>query len=564
MTRSLCSLALLASALAAASASVAFAASGASTAELPRRTAIDDYVQAPDDSYSWEIVSTKKQPDEGITTVVVNMVSQTWLTADDVDRTEWRHWLTLIIPSQIVADVPLLYIGGGSNGGDAPTDSNARMAALAKATGTVVAELGMVPNQPLVFHDDGKPRYEDDLIGYAWQQFLQTGEARWLPRNAMVKSAARAMDTVTAVMASDVGGKRRMDRFVVAGGSKRGWTTWLVGAMDERVVGIAPIVIDVLNVLPSMRHHFAAYGFWAPSIGDYVAHGIMRRFDDPRLAELYRLVDPYFYRHRLAMPKLLLNATGDQFFLPDSSAFYWDDLRGESYLRYVPNGDHGLGGTDAMETVIAFHSLLASGAALPRFSWRRAKDGALRVLATDEPEEVRLWQATNPQARDFRIETLGPAFASTVVEAKAEGLYEARVAAPTAGWTAWFLELAYDVGAATPLKLTTDVAVTPDTLPFADKPPDLPASATLICRAADVPLAELAQVARTMEPTARQGEVATQIVADALYVNWTPAVDIRASAVAVADLLRESGCQDLLAQLESGPGATLPPAVSAR
>ena len=34
------------------------------------------------------------------------------------------------------------------------------------------------------------------------------------------------------------------------------------------------------------------------------------------------------------------------------------------------------------------------------------------------------------------------------------------------GWTASFIELTFDLGATTPLKLTTDIAVTPDTLPF--------------------------------------------------------------------------------------------------
>lgn len=537
---------------------MAFALGGPALATvLPPRTVIDDYVHQADDSYAWKVVSTIDA--EGSTTIVVDMVSQTWLTPDDVDRPKWQHWLTLTIPAAMVSDVALLYIGGGSNGGEPPTDSNERMKAIATATGTVVAELGMVPNQPLVFHDDGKPRYEDDLIGYAWQQYLQTGEPRWLPRNAMVKSAVRAMDTVTAAMASPAGGERKIDRFVVAGGSKRGWTTWLVGAMDDRVVGIVPIVIDVLNVVPSMRHHFAAYGFWAPSIGDYVAHDLMRRFDDPRLAELYRLVDPYYYRHRLTMPKLMLNATGDQFFLPDSSAFYWDDLRGESYLRYVPNGDHGLGGTDAVETIIAFHSLLAGGRKPPRLSWRRSSDGTLRVLANEKPREARLWQATNPHARDFRIETLGPAFASEVIEATAEGLYEARVSAPDSGWTAWFLEFTYDVGTATPLKLTTEVVVTPNALPFANKPLDLPATATLVCREATAPPAQLAKDVQTLAAAESKDGIATRIVGDTLYMNWTPTNDIRTSAGTVAKLLNERGCQRLNAQLESGPGATLPP-----
>ena len=179
----------------------------------------------------------------------------------------------------------------------------------------------------------------------------------------MVKSAVRAMDTITAVLAAREA-PIEVDRFVVAGGSKRGWTTWLTGAVDPRVIAIAPIVIDVLNADISMRHHFAAYGFWAPSIGNYVDHGIMERMDEPRLAELYRLVDPYHYRHRLTMPKYIINASGDQFFLPDSSQFYLRDLRGETYLRYVPNADHGLDGSDALAGLVAFHGLMATGLSL--------------------------------------------------------------------------------------------------------------------------------------------------------------------------------------------------------
>ncbi len=537
---------------------LALAAAHAFASDLPPRTAIDDYVQAADDSYAWKIVSSAEA--DGLTTIVVDLVSQTWLTAEEVDRTKWQHWLTLTIPAEVASSVALLYVGGGSNGGEPPVASRQQMAAIARASGTVVAELGMVPNQPLVFHGDGKPRYEDDLIGYAWVQYLGTGDPRWLPRNAMVKSAVRAMDAVSAVMASDAGGKYTVDRFVVAGASKRGWTTWLTGAMDDRVVGIIPIVIDVLNVTPSMRHHFAAYGFWAPSIGDYVAHGIMLHFDDPKLAALYRLVDPYYYRHRLAMPKLVLNAAGDQFFLPDSAQFYWHDLRGENYLRIVPNADHGLGGSDAVETIAAFHALLAEGRKPPQLSWTKTQ-GALRVLTQQAPTEVRLWQATNPQARDFRLETLGAAFTDSVVEADAPGLYSARVEAPESGWTAWFLELAFDVGGAAPLKLSTEVMVTPDTLPFANKPLDRPASATILCRIGEEAREELAEAVQAFGQNAdvATAGMATEERDGVFYVNWTPAGDIRASAAAVQGFLQERGCENFNYQLESGPGATMPP-----
>ena len=78
----------------------------------------------------------------------------------------------------------------------------------------------------------------------------------------MTKAVVRAMDTVTAFCASP--GRRahaQVDKFVVSGASKRGWTTWTTAAVDRRVVAIVPIVIDVLNVEPSFDHHCRAYGF---------------------------------------------------------------------------------------------------------------------------------------------------------------------------------------------------------------------------------------------------------------------------------------------------------------
>src|SRR5215813_12466706 len=107
------------------------------------------------------------------------------------------------------------------------------------------------------------------------------------------------------------------------------------------------------------------------------------------------------------MPKFIINASGDQFFLPDSSQFYFKDLPGIKYLRYVPNGDHSLKDTDALETLVACYDAILKRSPLPRFSWTSAADGSLRVKAVDKPDTVKLWQASNPDARDFRVETLG-------------------------------------------------------------------------------------------------------------------------------------------------------------
>jgi len=322
----------------------------------------------------------------------------------------------------------------------------------------------MVPNQPLVSAGETEGRKEDSLIAYTWDKFLRTGDKKWPARLPMTKAAVRAMDTVTAFCGSPEAGNVKVDQFVVAGGSKRGWTTWTTAAVDKRVVAIIPIVIDVLNVEPSLMHHYAAYGFWAPSIGDYTAFRIMDWTGTPEFKALMKIEDPYEYRDRLTMPKFIMNASGDQFFLPDSSQFYFDDLPGVKYLRYVPNADHSLKDSDAVETLQACYSAILKDLPLPQFSWKLETDGSIRVTAKDKPSKVTLWQATNPEARDFRIESLGPKWQESPLNDQGGGVYVGRVPKPSKGWTAFFVELAFPSGDRA-LKLTTQVRVVPDVEP---------------------------------------------------------------------------------------------------
>jgi PhoPQ-activated pathogenicity-related protein len=123
----------------------------------------------------------------------------------------------------------------------------------------------------------------------------------------------------------------------------------------------------------SMQHHYAAYGFWAPAIHDYEEQGIMSWFGTPQNRALAKIEDPYEYRQRYTMPKLVLNDTGDQFFVPDSSQFYFDDLPEPKYLRYVPNTDHSMKGSDAWETMQAFYQSILTSAPLPRYKWTLEK-----------------------------------------------------------------------------------------------------------------------------------------------------------------------------------------------
>jgi PhoPQ-activated pathogenicity-related protein len=429
----------------------------------PAKTPLDEYIAKADPTFSWKLEKTI--PGDGYTTFVVDLKSQSWRSPPEVDRAVWQHWLVIVKPDVVKHDTAFLRIGGGKNGDAAPEKPSPQSVLFATSTNTVVAELGMIPNQPLTFNGDGKPRSEDDLIAYCYIKFFDTGDPTWIPRLPMVKSAVRAMDVVTELLGSDKGGKTSVKKFVVSGGSKRGWTTWLTGAADPRVVAIVPIVIDVVNVRACKINHFSSYGFWAPAVGDYTRHKVHERMDTPRYVELLKIEDPYSYRDRLTMPKFIVNSSGDQYFPPDSSKFYYDDLQGPKYLRYVPNTQHNLANSDAGDSILAFYHAVLKGAPMPQVSWKVQADGSIRVQTKDKPREVNLWQATNPKARDFRLASIGPAYQKSRLEAEGDGVYVARVKAPAEGWTAFFAELVFDSGEKVPYKLSTQVHIVPDTLP---------------------------------------------------------------------------------------------------
>ncbi|HJQ25303.1 MAG TPA: PhoPQ-activated protein PqaA family protein [Blastocatellia bacterium] len=437
-------------------------------AALAQETALDRYIAKPDPSYSWKLMTTTTG--QGYKGFIIELTSQTWRSASEVDRPVWKHWLIVVKPEQVTHDTALLFIGGGSNKDPLPTAASERLVQFARASQSVVAELRMVPNQPLTFSDSpDHHRVEDDLIAYSRVRQMQSGDDTWLVRLAMVKSGVRALDAIQEFMASDAGGRVKVRDFVVSGGSKRGWTTWLVAAVDRRVRAIMPVVIDALNSQQITRHQYEAYGFFSQALEDYVRHKIFPdKIGTPEYQHILAIEDPFNYRkrERLQIPKFLANASGDQFFLPDNSQFYFSQLAGEKYLRYVPNAKHNMEGTDVAESLLAFYQAVLDGVRRPQFSWKKEKDGALTVTVKDKPLEVNLWQATNPNARDFRVDTIGKAYTRTALNESRPGVYVGRVEKPARGYTAFFVELVYASGGKYPFKFTTEVSVVPDVLPF--------------------------------------------------------------------------------------------------
>jgi PhoPQ-activated pathogenicity-related protein len=403
--------------------------------------ALERYVQQPDNTFAWEIEA--QTTIEDFTVTHVKLTSQTWR------EHVWTHNLKIIRPHRVRhPEIALLFIAGDHSG----TRSNEALQTWADRAGAVVAEVTRVPNQP--FYDGRK---EDALIAYTFDQYLRTGDETWPALFPMTKSAVRAMDTIQAWAHEKH--LQNIEKFVVAGASKRGWTTWLVGALDPRVAAIAPIVIDVLNMKAQTDWAQKVYGRQSQKLSDYTDLNLVQQMDAPPMQKLRSWVDPYSYRARYNMPKLLLLGTNDPYWTVDSLRHYWDDLPEPKFVFQTPNGGHALG-MEASETLAAFFQMIADREELPKMEWQLAHDdqGLLRLKVDRPAKAFHVWTAESA-TRDFR---------------KAEWSYRAldirpsssqvsvAVDKPISGYRAFMGEVVLTSSTGHEYKLSTQVQVLPD------------------------------------------------------------------------------------------------------
>jgi PhoPQ-activated pathogenicity-related protein len=255
---------------------------------------------------------------------------------------------------------------------------------------------------------------------------------------------------------------QNIERFVVSGASKRGWTTWLSAAVDPRVQAIAPRVIDMLNLKAQTQWAQKVYGAQSDRIRAYTELHLLERMDDPRMVELRGRVDPYSYRARYAMPKLLLLGTNDPYWTVDSVHNYWDDLSEPKLVFQTPNAGHDLaGGREATQALAAFVQMIADRQPLPRMTWEFKQAGSNTVtlaVALNQPATVfRLWTATSP-VRDFRKAQ----WFSSKLPATSPTNVVSRIEPPEAGFRAFLIEAELTPPTGPANKLSTEARVTPD------------------------------------------------------------------------------------------------------
>lgn len=397
------------------------------------RADLFNYVKKQDASFSWKLNEKIEVPDG--TVYDLHLVSQTW------QGIRWEHSLQVYLPKGVKPGSKMLLW----NQGGAPNPVTMLFGMeLAKKTGAPVALLFGIPNQPLL----GGKR-EDALIAETFVRYLETKDESWPLLFPMVKSLVKAMDALQEFAQKEWG--VRIEGFIVSGASKRGWTSWLTAAADVRVVAIAPLVIDTLNMPEQLVHQLKSYGKYSDQIKDYVERGLAPPPDTPDARRLWGWVDPWNHRERIKVPTMIINGANDPYWTVDSLNLYWDGLKNDKWVLYVPNAGHNLqqvqaGGKKdrdrAINTLIAFSKHIVKDNPMPKIEWRHDDVGGkarLTVSADPRPFGGRLWVAEAP-TRDFR-QSIWREQATDVKE----GRIVATVAAPQTGYTAFFGELDFEI-----------------------------------------------------------------------------------------------------------------------
>ncbi|XP_059147483.1 autocrine proliferation repressor protein A-like [Physella acuta] len=459
-----------------------------SAVSVSRGTPLDDYVNAPDANYRYTYLNSFKGPNYAV--YLLNMTSQKWLTEEITTTPVWWHYVAVIVPTQVVyRDTGFFWIGGGS-WTNRPPDADDKFiktfTSLAVSTGTVCGVIYQIPFQPTVFQKDpaATQRYEDAIIAWTWRQFLDNGSnPEILLRLPMTKAVVRGMDTLSSFAKTITGST--VNKFVIGGESKRGWTTWTTAAVDKRVVGMVPTVMDLLNIQKNMHHHFRSLGGWTFEFWDYYNLSITYDLDSPNIPLMQEVIDPLTYASRYTMPKMIVTTSGDEFFLPDDSYYYFDQLPEPKFLRVVPNAEHSMKGHYmANELAIqSFFLTILENATYPSMSWVKtntALGGSITVTMSREPKNVTVYYAhtLDDKRRDFRLFVKSPTSMDPVphpvvwLSKSANRIsptqFEASVDKPLFGWAGFFIQVQFAGVKGSTLEFTTEVNIVPDTFPFPD------------------------------------------------------------------------------------------------
>jgi hypothetical protein len=204
--------------------------------------------------------------------------------------------------------------------------------------------------------------------------------------------------------------------------------------------------------------------------------------------DLLNIIDPLAYKEQLAkIPKLVITASGDEFFPPDGHVYWWDEMHGEKHYRVFPGIGHQVDAVfpEIEALVAAFSVSVFSNTPRPEYTWAITNGSGQIDLYTAATPRVSLWAAnstTGTGKRDFRYTVCPDCPTSQAhlgnvswvlidndVQPIAPGHYTALLPLPPQNsWKAFFLQMDFPslTRGEPAMTLTTGTSIIPQTFPY--------------------------------------------------------------------------------------------------
>ena len=192
------------------------------------------------------------------------------------------------------------------------------------------------------------------------------------------------------------------------------------------------MVIDMLNMPVSLNNQITAYGAYSEQIDDYVKLEIPQSTGSKKGKAVTTMIDPFSYRKKLGVTKMIFIGTNDEYWTVDAVKFYIDKLPGQTMLHYVPNAGHDLGGgISALQTLGVLYGKMLQSKPYPVLeTTAKIADGKVELSLRspmDELEELVIWSASSGTI-DFRKQKLRSTSAG-----KAKATNKISVSLPSSG-----------------------------------------------------------------------------------------------------------------------------------
>lgn len=194
---------------------------------------------------------------------------------------------------------------------------------------------------------------------------------------------------------------------------------------------------------------------------------------------------------------LVISTTGDEFFFPDNTYAYWENLvaatDGKVLHRRIPNIGHSI--MSISDTILSslrgyFLSTYYQGYFIPKLSWIRPNNSTHGIIRATvdlipsilRPTSVRCWYGkTDSLRRDFRQAILTPTGVAyrpitwtptydgiNIEERSGQIKYSIAFERPTSGWLGFYLEFTFPSLQGSINLVTTETNIIPEFYPYED------------------------------------------------------------------------------------------------